>query len=220
MYSTDIIHFDSLNLDSLSCCPICSIKHEMQGLWASHVSIVSCIRKFIGCFTPNALDVRVNRIQICFGKPSGSWKMIILETELPFQERFFGRAVISLWESKTSKNAKGSWDVSSGHFPGQLRGSLLAGRCTIKQLPSSLAWQVLFPSTDSAREVLNGSHQRRDFSELQDCYDTGCDLRRPTEWKKIETKDCDEESFSAFGSLKRLFFGLRLRLPGEEIILT
>ena len=169
----------------------------MQGLWASHLS---CKRKFIGCFTPNALDVGVNRIQICFGKPSGSWKMIILETELPFQERFFGRAAISLWE------LKGSWDGYSGHFPIQLKGSLLAGRCTIKQIPPPLAWQVLFPSTNSAREVLNGSHQRGDFSELQDCCGIGCDLRRPTDWKKIETKDCDEESFSAFGSLKRLCF--------------
>ena len=37
--------------------------------------------------------------------------------------------------------------------------------------------------------------------------------------KRIETKDCDEESFSAFGSPKRLFFW-SLRLPEEEIILT
>lgn len=210
MYSTYIVRFDSLNLDSLSCCPICSIKHEMQGLWASHVS---CIRKFIGCFTPNALDVGVNRIQICFGKPSGSWKMIILETELPFQERFFGRAAISLWESK------GSWDGYSGHFPIQLKGSLLAGRCTIKQIPSSLAWQVLFPSTNSAREVLNGSHQRGDFSELQDCCGICCDLRRPTEWKELKRRTAMKNPFQHLAAWSDCFFG-RLRLPEEEIILT
>ncbi len=144
--------------------------------------------------------------------------MIILETELLFQERFFGEPPFHHGSQKHQRIRKGRQMVTPATSPG----SLFSGRFILYIIYINIQVNSLLTVAGviSEHKFSSWSSERVSSTtrfQLEELLWHGL-WSTEADWvKKFETTDCAEESFPAFGLKRLLVWDCDCR---EEIILT